>query len=101
MDVSEEDEDHEDHEDLEEDRLPDLIREDEGPEPRECWVGFREIHFFIRNFLSVNLEQKRILSKCLSLIHGVIDKLSTITNHQNDMRHIHMCNIEIILHFSL
>ena len=40
MDVSEEDEDHEDHEDLEEDRLPDLIREDEGPEPRECWVGF-------------------------------------------------------------
>ena len=37
MDVSEGDEDHED---LEEDRLPDLIREDEGPEPRECWVGF-------------------------------------------------------------
>jgi len=40
MDVSEEDEDHEDHEDLEEDRLPDLIREDEGPEPRECWICF-------------------------------------------------------------
>lgn len=34
MDVSEEDE-------LEDsDRLPDLIREDEGPEPRECWICF-------------------------------------------------------------
>ena len=32
MDVSEE-------EDLE-DRLPNLIREDEGPEPRECWICF-------------------------------------------------------------
>ena len=48
MDVSEGDED------LEEDRLPDLIREDEGPEPRECWVGFiLEKPYFYLWFLSV------------------------------------------------
>ena len=51
MDVSEGDEDHED---LEEDRLPDLIREDEGPEPRECWVGFiSENSYFYLWFLPV------------------------------------------------
>ena len=51
MDVSEGDEDHED---LEEDRLPDLIREDEGPEPRECWVGFiSENSYFYLWFLLV------------------------------------------------
>ena len=49
MDVSEGDED------LEEDRLPDLIREDEGPEPRECWVGFiLEKSYFYQ--LTIKLE---------------------------------------------
>ena len=59
MDVSEGDED------LEEDRLPDLIREDEGPEPRECWVGFiLEKSYFICDFyqLKIKLEAQKHLS---------------------------------------
>ena len=63
MDVSEGDEDHED---LEEDRLPDLIREDEGPEPRECWVGFiSEKSYFYLWFLSA---ENRTWSTKISIV---------------------------------